>query len=281
MTRPASHSVEVQAAAAAVTRRWPHPARCGIVLGSGLGNFADHIEQEAVIPYADLPGFPLATALGHQGQLVCGHCESQPVFVMQGRNHFYEGLGIRAVAFPIRVLRQLGIDTLILSNASGGLNPQYDSGDIMVIDDHLNLMFRNPLIGPHRDEWGPRFPDMSAPYDRALIEGALRLARQTDVRAHLGVYAAVTGPSYETRAEYRMLRRMGADAVGMSTVPEVLVAVQAGLRVLGLSAITNLCRPDVLDHTSGEAVIQAAQNAEPKMTTIVRGLLREMSAATA
>ena len=195
---------------------------------------------------------------------------------MAGRFHCYEGYAYQQLTLPVRVMKQLGVDTLIVSNASGGVNPQYRSGDIMVLDDHINLMFGSPLIGINDDNLGPRFPDMCAPYDPELIERALEIARQHNFVAHRGVYCALTGPTYETRAEYRMLRTIGADVAGMSTVPEVLVAVHAGLRVLALSVVTNVCKPDTLTTTSGQEVVDVAQTAEPKMTAIVNGVIEDI-----
>ncbi len=252
----------------------PITPRAGIILGSGLGNFSSQLESTTTIPYADIPGFPAGSnVIGHKRELLCGTVEGVPVVTMAGRFHYYEGYPIDNVAFPVRVMKKLGIEVLVVSNASGGLNPKYKSADVVILDDHINLMFRNPLIGVNDENLGPRFPDMSSPYDPELIEQAKKIARENDFEAHTGVYGAMTGPTYETRAEYRMLRTLGADMVGMSTVPEVIVAVHEGLRVLALSAVTNLCRPDQLEETSGQEVVDAASIAEPKMTKIVRGVL--------
>ena len=199
---------------------------------------------------------------------------------MDGRFHLYEGYSASEVAFPLRVMRQLGTEVVIVSNASGGLHPGFNSGDVMVIEDHINFMWRNPLIGVNDEKLGPRFPDMCEPYDRHLAEYAVVAARQAGFSCHQGIYAAMKGPTYETRAEYRMLRRLGADAVGMSTVPETLVAVHAGMRVLGLSAITNLCRPDALESTSGGMVQSAAERAEPCMRQIVEGVVQKLEQET-
>lgn len=264
---------KIEAVANFVRSRWDHRPRAGVVLGSGLGNFASQVTDPVTIPYAEIPHFPQSTVVGHQGQLVCGSMESVPVITMQGRFHLYEGYSAAAATLPIRVMKQLGIDLLVVSNAGGGLNPQYQTGDILVIDDHINLMFNNPLFGVNDDRLGDRFPDMSRPYDPQLIQRALEIARQNNFVAHRGVYAAVLGPTYETRAEYRMLRHLGADVVGMSTVPEVIVAVHAKLRVLAFSAVTNVCQPDRLDTTDAQQVVEAAAGAEPKMTTMVRQIL--------
>lgn len=266
---------QIDAAAAAIRQRWPTRPRVGIILGTGLGGFTEEIDVETTIPYDDIPYFPRATAQGHRGQLVCGRVEGLAVATMEGRFHRYEGYALQQVTMPVRVMKVLGIDLLIVSNASGGMNPNYRTGDLMVIDDHINLMGDNPLIGPNDEQLGPRFPDMSHPYDPALIERALEIARQENFVAHRGVYVALTGPSYETRAEYRFLRGIGGDVVGMSTVPEVIIAAHMGLRVLALSAVTNLCRPDALAEASHAEVIGAAAAAGWKMRRIVRTILAD------
>ena len=253
--------------------------RVGIILGTGLGNFAQSINTETTISYEDLPHFPRSTAVGHKGQLVCGTVSDVSVITMEGRFHRYEGYSLSEITLPVRVMKKLGVELLIVSNASGGLNPNYQSGDIVIIDDHINLMFDNPLFGVNDDELGPRFPDMSAPYDATFIERAAEIARQKNFVAHRGVYVALTGPNYETRAEYRFLRGLGGDMVGMSTVPEVIVAKHMNLPVLALSAITNVCKPDVLTPTDGEEVVESASAAEPKMREIVLGILAGMNAA--
>jgi purine-nucleoside phosphorylase len=247
----------------------------GIILGTGLGSLAAEIRQEAVIPYEEIPHFPRSTTISHTGQLVCGTLEGVPVVAMEGRFHVYEGYTYQQVTFPVRVMRALGAGLLIVSNACGGMNPHYRKGDIVVIDDHINLMNGNPLIGPNDDSLGPRFPDMSRPYDPVLIDRALAIARKEDFVAHRGVYVAVTGPNLETRAEYRFLRGIGADVVGMSTVPEVIVAVHAGMRVLGLSVVTDMCLPDALEPAVVEDILRVAAEAEPKLRKIVLGILRE------
>jgi len=261
-------------ATAAVRHRWDGTPRAGIILGTGLGSFARNITAEAVIDYHDIPHFPRATALGHKGHLVCGRIGDLSVVTMEGRFHRYEGYPLSQITLPVRVMHALGVQLLIVSNASGGLNPAFGSGDILVLEDHINLMFGSPLRGPHAEALGPRFPDMSRPYDPELIEQALELARRHDFPAHRGVYVALTGPNYETRAEYRFLRAIGGDVVGMSTVPEVIVAVQCGLKVLALSVVTNLCRPDRLVPASGAEVVAAAAAAESRMSQIVLGILR-------
>ncbi|MBN1591456.1 MAG: purine-nucleoside phosphorylase [Pirellulales bacterium] len=264
---------QINQAVKVVRNHWPKEPRVGIILGTGLGSIAEQIETETTIDYDDIPHFPRSTAIGHAGQLVCGQLQGQAVVAMEGRFHAYEGYSYGQITFPVRVMRALGAELLLVSNACGGINPQYAAGDIMVIEDHLNLMNGNPLIGPNDDALGPRFPDMSTPYDPALIDHALEIARRENFAAHKGVYVAVTGPNLETRAEYRFLRTIGADVVGMSTVPEVLVAVHAGMRVLGLSVITDLCLPDCLKPTGIDEILAVAASAEPKLRAIVLGIL--------
>jgi purine-nucleoside phosphorylase len=266
-------AAQIEEAAGVVRRHWPGPARVGIILGTGLGSLAEQIQTEATLDYEEIPHFPRSTSVGHTGQLVCGRLEGVPVAAMEGRFHAYEGYSHRQITFPVRVMRALGADVLIVSNACGGMNPQYAQGDIVVIEDHINLMLGNPLVGVNDEQLGPRFPDMCAPYDRELIDRALEIARRENFVAHKGVYVAVTGPNLETRAEYRFLRTIGADVVGMSTVPEVLVAVHAGMRVLGLSIVTDLCLPDALKPADIEEIIATANEAEPNLRKIVLGVL--------
>ena len=273
------HLVEkIDEAAAAIRRHWNDTPRVGIILGTGLATFTDQIDQEAAIDYGDIPHFPQATALGHSGRLVCGHVGATPVVTMEGRFHLYEGYHLHQITLPVRVMKELGIELLIVSNASGGLNPKLAQGDILVIEDHINLMGANPLVGINDERLGPRFPDMSQPYDPVLVERALEISRRENFAAAAGVYIALCGPNYETRAEYRFLRAIGGDVVGMSTVPEVIVAVHAGLRVLGLSVITNVCRPDQLEPTNGHQVARVAKTAEAKLRKIVCGILADLKA---
>jgi purine-nucleoside phosphorylase len=267
---------DVQEATAAVRARWSGTPSVGLILGTGLGALAEEIESEVIFPYPDIPYFPRSTVQSHKGQLVCGTLAGQTVVAMEGRFHLYEGYSAAQVTFPIRVMKALGCRYLIVSNAAGGLNPLHSKGDLIVIEDHINLMGVNPLIGPNDDRLGPRFPDLIEPYDQALQQLALRAALEANIVAHRGVFVAVTGPNLETRAEYRFLRGIGADAVGMSTVPEVLVAVHAGLRVLGFSIVTDLCLPDALVPVSVEEIIAVAQEAEGKLRTIVRGVLERL-----
>ena len=258
-----------------IQSRWNGRPRCGIILGSGLGSVGEAIEIEQAIDYGDVPSFLKSTAIGHRGRLLCGRLSGVPVIAMQGRFHCYEGYSAERATFPVRVMNGLGIELLIVSNAAGGLNPNFACGDVMVIDDHINLLNRNPLVGVNDDTLGPRFPDMGAPYDRRLGDRALAIARKIDFVCHRGVYAAMLGPTYETRAEIRMLRYFQADAVGMSTVPEVIVAVHAGLRVFGLSTITNICSPDKQLTTSGHEVIATAETARDKLLGIVTGIVAD------
>jgi len=266
-------AAQIDQAVEVVRRHWPGEPHAGIILGTGLGGLAEEIEVEARLDYESIPHFPLSTAVSHAGQLVCGKLRGLSVVAMEGRFHAYEGYTHRQITFPVRVMRALGAELLVVSNACGGMNPQYALGDIMVIEDHINLMGDNPLVGINDEKLGPRFPDMSAPYDRGLIEAALAIARREDFAAQKGVYVAVTGPNLETRAEYRFLRTIGADVVGMSTVPEVIVAVHAGMRVLGLSVVTDLCLPDALKPADISEILATAAEAEPKLRAIVLGIL--------
>ena len=269
---------QIEQATDVIRRHWPASARVGIILGTGLGSVAQQIHTEATLEYRNIPHFPQSTSVGHAGQLVCGTLQGVPVVAMEGRFHSYEGYSYRQITFPVRVMRALGAEILIVSNACGGMNFQYAHGDIMVIEDHINLMSGNPLIGVNDDHLGPRFPDMSAPYDRRLIACALEIARRENFAAHKGVYVAVPGPNLETRAEYRFLRMIGADVVGMSTVPEVLVAVHGGMRVLGLSVVTDMCLPDALKPAEIQEILAIAATAEPKLRKIVLGVLDHVAA---
>ncbi len=264
---------QMQKAADAIRKRWDSKPHAGIILGTGLGNLVESIEVEAAFDYDDIPHFPKSTATSHRGRLVCGQLAGLPVVAMEGRLHMYEGYPLKQITLPVRVMNALGAELLVVSNACGGMNPHFGSGDLMIIDDHINLIGDNPLIGINDDRLGPRFPDMCEPYDRQLIDRALAVARREDVIAHKGVFVAVAGPNLETRAEYRFLRLIGADAVGMSTVPEVIVAVHCGMRVLGLSIITDMCLPDALEPVDVDKIVAVANEAEPKMTAVVLGVL--------
>ncbi len=266
---------QIQEAVAAIRQRWSRTPHAGVILGTGLGALAREIENPTEISYADIPHFPRSTAISHAGQLVCGTLAGVPVVAMEGRVHSYEAYPFQQITFPVRVMKFLGADLLIVSNACGGMNPQYRVGDVMVIDDHINLLNGNPLIGINDDRLGPRFPDMSRAYTPELVDRALEVARRENFVAHRGVFVAVSGPNLETRAEYRFLRTIGADCVGMSTVPECIVAVHGGMRVLGLSAITDMCFPDSLKPVEIQEILHAAAIAEPKLRKIVLGVLKQ------
>ncbi|MSS71977.1 MAG: purine-nucleoside phosphorylase [Candidatus Latescibacteria bacterium] len=267
---------QIQESVAAIRKRAGVTPEVGIILGTGLGGLAKEIAVETGIPYTELPHFPVSTVETHAGRLLLGRLGGKAVIAMQGRFHAYEGYSMRQITFPVRVMRALGAQALLVSNACGGMNPNYRAGDLMVIEDHINLQGDNPLVGVNDEELGPRFPDMSAPYDRGLIALAERVALEEKIRLQKGVYVAVTGPNLETRAEYRFLRGIGADVVGMSTVPEVIVAVHAGLRVLGLSVVTDECFPDALKPADITHIIATANQAEPKLTRIMKRVVEEM-----
>lgn len=273
----ALHTLEaVQAAAAVVRERVRTSPDVALVLGTGLGGLAGRMTVEASIDYSDIPGFPLSTVESHAGRLLCGTLEGRTVVAMQGRFHRYEGYSLQQVVFPVRVMRELGATTLVVSNACGGMHPLWQAGDLMLLADHINLLGDNPLIGPNDDRLGPRFPDMSAPYDEELRQVARDVASAQRIVLREGVYVAVPGPSLETRAEYRFLRAIGADVVGMSTVPEVIAAVHGGMRVLGVSIITDQCLPDALSPTSLETILAVASDAEPRLTALIAGVLERM-----
>jgi purine-nucleoside phosphorylase len=271
------HTAEaVEAAAEVVRAQFDQLPEVGIILGTGLGGLGTEIDTIATIDYAEIPGFPLSTVESHAGRLLCGDLGGHRVIAMQGRFHRYEGYSLGQVTFPVRVLRALGARILIVTNVSGGMHPLWAPGDLMLIADHINLLGDNPLIGPNDDRLGARFPDMSDPYDSALREIARHVAAERRIVLREGVYVAVTGPNLETRAEYRMLRALGADVVGMSTVPEVIVAVQSGMRVLGVSIITDQCLPDALEPASVADIIAVASRAEPALTALVRGVVERV-----
>ncbi|GAB4407376.1 MAG: purine-nucleoside phosphorylase [Bacteroidia bacterium] len=259
-----------------IRRHYSDTPEIGIVLGTGLGALVDHIAQERSLAYNFIPHFPISTVDSHFGRLIFGRLGDRQVIAMQGRLHFYEGYTMQEITFPIRVMATLGVHTLLLSNAAGGLHPAYRNGDMMVFDDHINLQTANPLIGPNVDAFGPRFPDMSRPYDPDLIARLNSIAADRGYTLHTGVYVAVTGPNLETRAEYRFLRLIGADVVGMSTVPEVLVARHMGLRVCAVSVITDECDPDNLRPVTLEEVIDIANATEPKLADLFVSLIQEL-----
>ena len=264
---------KIQEAVTFIRSQWDQQPHAGIILGTGLGPLVQKIDVAAAIDYRDIPHFPQSTATSHKGRLVCGTLNGLPVMAMEGRLHMYEGYPLKLITLPVRVMNALGANLLVVSNACGGLNPYYKAGDIMLIEDQINLMGDNPLIGINDDRLGPRFPDMCEPYSHALIARALEVARRENIVAHQGVFVAVAGPNLETRAEYRFLRMIGADVVGMSTVPEVLVAVHAGMRVVGFSVITDMCLADALQPADVNEIIRTANEAEPKLSQLVIGVL--------
>ncbi|WP_017259578.1 purine-nucleoside phosphorylase [Pedobacter arcticus] len=245
----------------------------GIILGTGLGGLVSEIEVEYQLMYSNIPNFPISTLEFHSGKLIFGTLSGKKVVAMQGRLHFYEGYNMKQITFPVRVMKMLGIQNLFVSNASGALNPEFRKGDLMIIEDHINLQPDNPLIGRNYDELGPRFPDMSAPYDMGLIEKGLAIAKAQNITCHKGVYVSVTGPNLETKAEYKYLRTIGADAVGMSTVPEIIVANHMGLPTFAISVLTDEGFPETLKAVSVEEIIKIATEAEPKLTKILKELI--------
>jgi purine-nucleoside phosphorylase len=270
---------QIDEAADAIRARTSYKPRVGLILGSGLNSLADSVRDADTIPYADLPNWPRSTVPGHVGRLVIGKLEGQPVLVMQGRVHFYEGYSMSQVTLPVRVMIRLGIEMMFVTNAAGGINPDYAPGDVMLITDNLNLIGMagaNPLMGPNIDELGPRFPDMSRSYDPELMQIARRVAAENNISLREGVYCGLSGPSFETPADLRFLRLAGADAVGMSTVPEVIVARHGGMRVLGFSGISNKANLDGSTITTHEEVIEAGKVITPKIETIIRGVLRSL-----
>jgi purine-nucleoside phosphorylase len=247
-----------------------------VILGTGLGGLAKEIKRPVRIPYNEIPNFPVSTVIGHSGELVLGTLSGKKVVAMNGRSHYYEGYTMQQVTFPLRVMKFLGAKTLVVSNAVGGMNPFHRRGDIVLIADHINLMGDNPLIGPNDDTVGTRFPDMSEPYSLKMLDLAEKVALELRIKVHRGVFVAVAGPNLETGAEYRFLRGIGADTVGMSTVPEVLVARHMNMKVLGLSIVTDLCLPDALEPADHIRIMKAAQRAEPKLTKLVKEVLRRL-----
>jgi purine-nucleoside phosphorylase len=266
----------ITAAADVVRARFGRRPDAALILGTGLGELAREIVDEVIIPYEEIPGFPASTVDSHVGRLVCGTLSGRTVIAMQGRFHRYEGYSLQQVTLPVRVLRALGAGTLIVSNACGCMNPEWTAGDLMLITDHINLLGDSPLVGVNEASLGPRFPDMSEPYDVRLRTIARAAALERGITLREGVFVAVAGPNLETRAEYRMLRTLGADVVGMSTVPEVIVGVHGGMRVLGVSIITDMCLPDVLEPASLATILGVARAAEPRLTALVRSVLERL-----
>lgn len=279
MSTPYLTLEQIDQAADAVRERTDYKPRVAMILGSGLNGLADSVQKPEIIPYADLPHMPVSTVQGHVGRLVIGELDGQIVFVMQGRVHYYEGHSMGQITLPIRIMQRLGIEMLFVTNAAGGVNPEFAPGDVMLITDNLNLIGMtgaNPLFGPNLDELGPRFPDMSRVYDRDLMDRARRAAVDENIQMREGVYCALSGPSFEGPADLRFLRLAGADAVGMSTVPEVIVARHGGMRVLGISGISNKANLDGSTVTTHEEVIEAGKVISPKIEKILRGVLRSL-----
>ena len=267
---------QIQEAAEYIRSKFADKPTVGVICGTGMGNLGDKPENVVKIPYDEIPHFPVSTVESHHGFLCCGKLSGKTCLVMQGRFHVYEGYSMQQVTFPVRVMRALGVETLLVMNAVGSVNPFIRLGDLALIDDHINLLGDNPLIGPNDDRLGPRFPDMSEPYSRALQEAAMDVALKAGIKLHRAVVAAVTGPNLETRAEYRALQRVGADLVSMSTVPEAIVAAHAGMRTLGLSTITDECYPEALQPVSLEEIIEAANSREADRQTIIRGVVASL-----
>jgi len=273
MFDPSRYRSDVDEAVRFIRERLPYQPSTGLILGTGLGMLAGEIRDATSIDYEEIPHFPVSTVETHHGRLVTGTVEGHEVIALQGRFHLYEGYDAREITLPVRVLRLLGVERLLISNAAGGMNPHFVRGDLMMITDHINLQGDNPLVGPNIDEWGPRFPDMSNPYDKDLRNSAQTAALALGIQLREGVYVAVSGPNLETRAEYRFLRLIGADAVGMSTVPEVIVARHMGLPVLAISVITDECFPDALQPISVPEILAAAADAEPRLTAILKKVI--------
>ena len=269
---------KVETAAEAIRARIGLAPRIGLILGTGLAELAEKIDADTTIPYEEIPEFPLSTVESHPGRLLVGTLAGVPVYALQGRFHLYEGYDAQTVVFPVRVFGELGVDTLLISNAAGGMNPLYKKGELMLLSDHINFQNANPLIGPNIDDWGDRFPDMSAPYDEELQRIAEAKALEEGIKLHRGVYVSVTGPNLETRAEYRMLRGWGADVVGMSTVPEVIAGRHMNMRVLAVSVVTDECFPDALAPVSLEEIIAAAGKAEPLLTRLMSAIVSTIGA---
>lgn len=259
-----------------IQNRFQEQHEIGIILGSGLGNLGENIENQQYIPYSEIPNFPVSTVKGHSGRLISGTFGGKKVIALQGRFHYYEGYDMKTITFPIRVFKELGIKLLILSNAAGGMNPDFRIGDIMLINDHINMFPSNPLMGPNDDKLGPRFPDMSEPYDLQLISKMESIADKLNIRVKKGVYVGVSGPCFETPSEYRAFRIMGGDAIGMSTVPEVIAARHSGIQCMAISVITDLGGGAIAEKVSHEDVIKAANAAEPLLTRLVKHLLLEI-----
>lgn len=248
----------------------------GIILGTGLGSLGDYIDKASVIDYRDIPEFPVSTVFGHEGKLILGYLEGKRVIAMQGRFHYYEGYTMQEITIPVRVMKKLGIKLLVASNACGGLNPNFSAGDIMIITDHINFMGTNPLIGPNLEDFGPRFPDMSEVYDKGLVELLERTASAQGIKVHKGVYGAVSGPNYSTKAELSMMIKLGADTIGMSTVPEAIAARHCGLKVAGVSCITDMAIPDTMTSPTHEEIVKVAESIKPRFVSLVKEFIKEV-----
>jgi len=269
----------IDAAVAAIKSKTKHQPKVGLILGSGLGDLAESVSPADIISFGDIPHWPKSTVQGHKGRLMIGELENKPVMIMQGRVHFYEGYPISMIGFPVRVMIRMGIEVLVVTNAAGAVNPAFEAGDVMLISDHISLMAmagQNPLMGPNIDEFGERFPDMSQAYDKELLMLAHEAARANQIKPHEGVYICLAGPSFESPADLRFLQRIGADAVGMSTVPEVIVARHGGMRVLGISGVSNKANLDGTTITTHEEVLEAGKVLVPKLEAIIRGVLRKI-----
>jgi purine-nucleoside phosphorylase len=276
MTEELQYSDKIQEAYSFLKPYCPQSLSLGIILGTGLGQLIHQIEVEKEIPYSEIPHFPVSTVESHQGKLIIGKLEGKAILALSGRFHYYEGYSMKEVTFPVRVMKLLGIHQLIISNAAGGLNPEYQIGDLMLLNDHIDLFPENPLRGKNLDTFGVRFPDMSEPYSQSWINAALEIASKNQMLVHQGVYVGVQGPNLETKAEYEFLRKIGADAVGMSTVPEVIVARHMDMKVFAVSAITDLCSPGNIKKVNLSDVLAAAAIAEPKMTLLIRNLIKTL-----
>ncbi len=276
MSANASYLDDIQKAARTIREKAKTAPKVGLILGTGLGDVSGAVEHPVRIPYGEIPGFCESTAESHAGVLVLGDIKGTPVAAMQGRFHYYEGYSMKEVTFPVRVMRALGVETVIVSSAVGGMNPLYSPGDIVLVTDHINLMGDNPLIGPNHDELGPRFPDMSDPYDRVLREMVEEIALEERIPIRQGVFVGVAGPNLETRAEYRFLRTIGADVVGMSLVPETVVAVQGGMKVIALAVVTDSCLPDALEPVDIARILATAASAEPSLKKLVTRILERL-----
>ena len=269
-------SVQIEEAVNYVRQFWQGTPKIGLILGTGLGGLAEQIDQQASIPYGEIPHFPVSTAPSHAGRLVCGLLRGKPIVAMEGRFHYYEGYDLKQVTFPVRVMRALGAEVLLVTNAAGGINPQLDLADLVIIEDHINLLPDNPLRGVNDDRLGPRWPDLCEPYSRSLIQLARTSALAAGIHLHKGIFVAVSGPNLETRAEYRMLKQMGADVVGMSTVPEVLVAIHGGMKVLGFSVVTDLCLPDHLEPAEVPKILANAAIGGEKLAKLIPLIIEQI-----